>query len=248
MKRKLLIGIVIIAALVLIGGLFQTQDYTEVSSFEECVEAGNPVMESYPRQCRSAGGVLFVEDVDIKVDTHDLIRIDQPRPSSVVSSPLSIAGEARGNWFFEASFPIALLDANGSIVAEYFAEAQDEWMTTEFVPFISTVTFSRPTTLQGELVLKKSNPSGLPEYDDEIRIPIAFSQSATYAPPAPGACVVTGCSRQVCADEDVVTTCEFREEYACYESAVCERQETGECGWTETEAFTECFDNATMSS
>ncbi|MGH2500608.1 MAG: hypothetical protein ACRDF0_11040 [Candidatus Limnocylindria bacterium] len=30
------------------------------TSFEECVRQGNPVMESYPRQCR-AGGRLFVE-------------------------------------------------------------------------------------------------------------------------------------------------------------------------------------------
>lgn len=37
-----------------------TQDIT---SFEECVEAGNPVMESYPRQCR-AGGETFVEEIE----------------------------------------------------------------------------------------------------------------------------------------------------------------------------------------
>ncbi len=35
-----------------------------VSSFEECVAAGYPVMESYPRQCRSAEGTRFVEKVD----------------------------------------------------------------------------------------------------------------------------------------------------------------------------------------
>jgi hypothetical protein len=35
----------------------------DVTSFEECVAAGNPVMESYPRQCR-AGDKHFVENVD----------------------------------------------------------------------------------------------------------------------------------------------------------------------------------------
>ncbi|MFW5746571.1 MAG: hypothetical protein ACOCWQ_03395 [Nanoarchaeota archaeon] len=35
----------------------------EIVSFEECVDAGNPVMESYPRQCR-ADGRLFVEQID----------------------------------------------------------------------------------------------------------------------------------------------------------------------------------------
>ena len=33
-----------------------------VTSFEECAAAGNPVMESYPRQCR-AGDATFVEEI-----------------------------------------------------------------------------------------------------------------------------------------------------------------------------------------
>lgn len=36
----------------------------EVSSFADCVAAGNPVMESYPRQCRH-GDQHFVEDVSL---------------------------------------------------------------------------------------------------------------------------------------------------------------------------------------
>lgn len=35
----------------------------EINSFEDCVAAGNPVMESYPRQC-SADGKTFTEVVD----------------------------------------------------------------------------------------------------------------------------------------------------------------------------------------
>ena len=34
-----------------------------IDSFEACLQAGNPVMESYPRQCRTADGQLFVEEV-----------------------------------------------------------------------------------------------------------------------------------------------------------------------------------------
>ncbi len=34
-----------------------------ISNFEECAAAGNPVMESYPRQCRGADGRLFVEEI-----------------------------------------------------------------------------------------------------------------------------------------------------------------------------------------
>ena len=56
-------------------------------------------------------------------------------------------------------------------------------------------------------------------------------------------CQPTGCSGQVCSDQDVMTTCEFREEYACFRSARCERQVDGECGWTETAEYKQCLSN-----
>ncbi|WP_437765086.1 hypothetical protein WMF27_31825 [Sorangium sp. So ce281] len=58
----------------------------------------------------------------------------------------------------------------------------------------------------------------------------------------PAPCVVTGCSGQVCADEEVATTCEYREEYACYkEHGVCERGASGECGWRATPELEACI-------
>lgn len=35
-----------------------------ITTFEECVAAGHPVMESYPRQCAVPGGQTFVEELD----------------------------------------------------------------------------------------------------------------------------------------------------------------------------------------
>ena len=61
--------------------------------------------------------------------------------------------------------------------------------------------------------------------------------------PASNTCVVTGCSGQVCADREVVTTCEWRPEYACYRMATCERQPTGQCGWTQTPELRRCLAN-----
>jgi uncharacterized protein DUF6748 len=54
-------------------------------------------------------------------------------------------------------------------------------------------------------------------------------------------CIKTGCSNQVCSDEPVATTCEFRPEYACYQKAACERQADGNCGFTKTAELTECL-------
>jgi hypothetical protein len=54
-------------------------------------------------------------------------------------------------------------------------------------------------------------------------------------------CIKTGCSSQVCADHDVITTCEWRPEYACYQKAACERQADGNCGFTKTPELTACL-------
>ena len=75
-----------------------------------------------------------------------------------------------------------------------------------------------------------------------VVVAVVWWATQRQAAPVPdGACRPTGCSQQVCADTDVVTTCEFKPEYACYTKAVCERQKNGGCGWTRTEDFDACL-------
>lgn len=62
------------------------QDLTTVDSFEKCAAAGNPVMESYPRQCRTSDGKNFVEKID-----------------SRMMSPESRCNNHGGNWLEEFS-------------------------------------------------------------------------------------------------------------------------------------------------
>lgn len=103
-----------------------------------------------------------------------LFKLPTPRPNGKIISPLTITGQARGSWFFEASFPIILKDANGVVLAKTSAEAKDEWMTENFVPFSATITFPVPTTTTGTLILRKDNPSGLSKNDAELEIPVQF--------------------------------------------------------------------------
>jgi hypothetical protein len=119
--------------------------------------------------------LLKTEDTGNEVEKANLIRITSPKPNDIIQSPLSIKGEARGIWFFEASFPIELQDANGVKIAEWYATADGEWMTEEFVAFTSTLNFEKPENMKkGTLILKKDNPSGLPEHDDALIIPVSF--------------------------------------------------------------------------
>jgi hypothetical protein len=105
---------------------------------------------------------------------NDLIKVSYPKPNDFISSPLEITGEAKGNWFFEASFPVKIFDDNNFLLGVKPAQALGEWMTEDFVPYESKIFFAVPSTPKGRLVLKKDNPSGLPEYDDELIIPVYF--------------------------------------------------------------------------
>lgn len=145
-----------------------------IESFGDCVSAGYPVMESYPRQCR-ADGEVYVENIGNELEKIDLIRISHPRPNQAIESPLIVEGEAVGNWFFEGDFPVVLTDWDGLIIAEGYAAAQGEWMTDEFVSFRGELEFTKPDVYDyGTLILQKDNPSGLPEHDDALEIPVLF--------------------------------------------------------------------------
>jgi eight-cysteine-cluster-containing protein len=71
-----------------------------------------------------------------------------------------------------------------------------------------------------------------------------ISGPGTDQPVVAPACQITGCSGHVCAaaGEDIVTTCEWLEEYACYRTASCEVQADGRCGWTQTDELRSCLE------
>ncbi|HSE56469.1 MAG TPA: Gmad2 immunoglobulin-like domain-containing protein [Candidatus Paceibacterota bacterium] len=157
----------------------EPKSYGYITTFQQCATAGFPIMESYPEQCRTPDGRVFtntaaVPEPGTTTGKENLIVVTTPTPNQEITSPVTISGRARGNWYFEASFPIEVLDANGKQLGIAPAQAQGEWMTEEFVPFSLTLPFTKPTTETGTIVLHKDNASGEPQFDDELRIPVRF--------------------------------------------------------------------------
>ncbi|MFA6432700.1 MAG: Gmad2 immunoglobulin-like domain-containing protein [Candidatus Paceibacterota bacterium] len=114
----------------------------------------------------------------VSASTSPLI-IDLPQSGGAIASPLIVSGTAPGTWYFEASFPIVLVDWDGLIIAESYAQAQSDWMTEGQVPFTAELVFAKPPFAadycrRGALILKKDNPSGLPVHDAAVEIPIVF--------------------------------------------------------------------------
>ncbi|MBL7053145.1 MAG: hypothetical protein ISS02_00570 [Candidatus Portnoybacteria bacterium] len=179
-KHKIVLVIVIPIMIIIAVGILSyfpesQEGDLQIEGFFDCLEAGYPIMESYPRQCRISNDKLFVENIGNELEKMDLIRIDNPRPNQVIGSPLIIEGEAKGSWFFEGDFPVILTNWDGLIIAEGYATAQSDWMTDEFVRFKAEIEFEKPGLYnRGSLILRKDNPSGLAENDDALEIPIFF--------------------------------------------------------------------------
>ena len=73
-----IIGLLLLAAALIIVGLVvysmaprmsASLPAPVITNFEECAAAGNPVMESYPAQCRTADGRLFVQEIPPQTDS-----------------------------------------------------------------------------------------------------------------------------------------------------------------------------------
>lgn len=174
MKKILSILIILFAIILIITWQLSKEEALSITNFDECAALGNPVMESYPRQCIH-DGQTFVENIGNELEKIDLIRIHSPRPNQNITSPLTITGEARGIWFFEGDFPVVLTDWDGNVLAEGFVTAEGEWMMEDFVKFSGVLEFEKPTLYErGILILQKDNPSELSELDDALNLPVFF--------------------------------------------------------------------------
>ncbi len=159
------------------------QQQAPINTYADCAKAGYPVLESSPEVCTTPDGKTFTNNISVPppapaVNANqktDKIIVDNLLPNQTIKNPLTVTGSAIGNWYFEGSFPVELLDADGESLGKVSAKAQGTWMTTDFVPFTITLKYTKPTTPTGTLVLHKDNPSGDPTLDDTLRIPVHFT-------------------------------------------------------------------------
>ena len=108
------------------------------------------------------------------------IVVSSPLPNSTLSvSPVIIKGKAVGNWFFEASAPVDIVNWDGLIIGQGFVkvDAGYDWMTTAMVPFTGTISYDASQLgpyKYGWIIMKKDNPSGESQFDDSLEFKILF--------------------------------------------------------------------------
>ncbi len=153
-----------------------------VIDFASCKNAGYPIAQSMPEICRAPNGRVFVnvaQSPETVTQQPPPIVVTAPAEGAYVADPTMIKGYARGTWYFEASFPVEIEDGNDTVIARGPAQAQSDWMTEEYVPFSVSLAWSgTPKTDSGVIILKKDNPSGDPERDEQISLPVSFAKTA----------------------------------------------------------------------
>jgi len=105
-------------------------------------------------------------------EKNDSIKIKNIVANQVVSTPLHIEGEARGSWFFEASFPIKVVDENLNEIGSGQAKADGEWMTSDFVKFNADINYKKSSSSKAVIIFERDNPSGLESNYEKFIIPV----------------------------------------------------------------------------
>lgn len=131
--------------------------------------------------CESKEKCLRIWEEDCPLETEEInsinapveVVVSYPLPGDIVTSPLEVEGRALGKWFFEAVIPLSLVTEEGEEIVRYYGEAESNWMSEDFVPFSGVLEFSTEAS-RGYLIVERDNPSGLPEHDAQISIPIKF--------------------------------------------------------------------------
>jgi len=177
-KLNILVIIILVAVIVWLGlSKKEQKSVPQVMSFEDCAKAGYPVMESYPRQCKTPDGRTYTEELPVPITykntSAEYIVVDTPFPGAVTGKEFKVMGRAR-RFYFEASFPVEVLDKDGKQLFIGPAQAQGDWMVDAFVPFEINVKVPDSYIGPATLILHKDNPSGLPEHDASMSFPITI--------------------------------------------------------------------------
>lgn len=171
--RTLVVVIIVLALLAAVGLGYAAYQWHlgRVASLEQQINSLNGQLSEAEAQNELKPGEDVVEYTS---DNGVKLKVYVPKESTK-ESPLIVLGLAPGNWSFEASFPAILKNSEGDTVTQGTAQIIGDWMTEDLVPFSIELEYDETKVSgTGTLVLQKDNPSGMPQNDDSVTIPVQF--------------------------------------------------------------------------
>ena len=257
MPKNILIIIGVLVTVALGAFIFILQNKVTINSYEECVAAGYPIMESYPEQCKTPDSRTFVRVIaqkELAFGTQATLAVNESvKFNDGLSVTLLEINDSRCKsgvvciWAGELSFKFNIIGGNvgdskqefrlGTTAKNTIAISGYSFILNSATEGTVTITVAKQNEQVGCTMEAKICPDG-----SAVGRTGPNCEFASCPANSQGSCYIGGCSSQICSDkEGVSSTCVYREEYVCYKTAKCERQINGQCAWTETSELKECL-------
>lgn len=164
--KKINIIIIIIVLCLSFFVLFRINEDNWICKNGEWVKHGNPSSSEPTQKCA-------IEDIETNEDK--TLILDNFKEGDLLENNAVLQGKIKDNFFFEGSFPIEIRDINNNIIGRSLAKSQTNWMTSDYVEFkTDPITFDKKDNIEGFIIFRKDNPSGLIENDKEIKLKAKF--------------------------------------------------------------------------
>ncbi len=158
-NTALVIGIVLLSILI-IGLAYISQDKKLCCKYEFC--------SKFISKCDEGEGNVM--GMVLTSRNGDSITLDNLKSNDTHAVGYVIEGSALGSWYFEGVFPVRAYNSQGEIIRTMFAEATEDWMTDESVPFAIELDIEIEDEEEITLRFEKSNPSTLQENSDYVEV------------------------------------------------------------------------------
>lgn len=114
---------------------------------------------------------VYINETKIIGNAEDLVSFSIT-PGQEVSDEVIATGTIGGSYFFEGNIFVNILDENKELLRAGNGNAKTDWMTAEPVGFDAILDFSKLKKGHAFVEIHNDNPSGLPENDKSILIPV----------------------------------------------------------------------------
>ena len=185
----IVLGVIVVVILIVLAILPKSSG--EKQAMEDCIQSGGTYVVS-SQTCAPSGapavstgtgskpvtvGTSTTRMIFTPASAANDIHIDSPIVNATLhpSTPIKLSGQARGSWFFEATFGAELTDAKGKVISVGKVQSQGDWMVDSMVQFTGSIPYvQQPYGSRGYVVLKKDNPSDMRQFDASVKIPVLF--------------------------------------------------------------------------
>ena len=134
---------------------------SSIDNFEDCVTAGNPVLESYPRQCMTSDGKNFVEEIDNVIQKPDGVK-EKRSPVNVPDATNENDLLCQTNWNIETTMKLDKEHIKSSVQstiaqfgATYFLEEREIIVSESSLGYVVSISgLWDPESIQYSMIIE----------------------------------------------------------------------------------------------